>query len=186
MRRAIPIVLSDEERATLTTWARSRTAPARLVTRARIVLAAADGAENQDIAAALGLARGTVRRIEEVEIATPATRDRSRSGGPARIRSAACAWAWSNVWSVQDTPMLAVPGASGGAARPINHASTRRGGRRLEWDQRWSSGGAVVDISSAPQPRRTGIAVWSPPPASIPIPRRGLPWTRETIPGMQS
>ena len=60
MRRAIPIVLTDEERATLTSWARSRTAPARLVTRARIVLAAADGAENQDIAAALGLARGTV------------------------------------------------------------------------------------------------------------------------------
>lgn len=60
MRRAIPIMLSDEERATLTSWARSRTAPARLVTRARIVLAAADGAENQDIAADLGLARGTV------------------------------------------------------------------------------------------------------------------------------
>ena len=60
MRRAIAIVLSDEERATLTAWARSRTAPARLVTRARIVLAAADGAENQDIAAELGLARGTV------------------------------------------------------------------------------------------------------------------------------
>lgn len=60
MRRAIPIVLTDDERAALTNWARSRTAPARLVTRARIVLAAADGAENQDIAADLGLARGTV------------------------------------------------------------------------------------------------------------------------------
>lgn len=60
MRRAIPIVLSDEERTTLTNWARSRTAPARLVTRARIVLAAAEGVENQDIAADLGLARGTV------------------------------------------------------------------------------------------------------------------------------
>jgi len=60
VRRAIRIVLTDEERATLTNWARSRTAPARLVTRARIVLAAADGAENPDIAAELGLARGTV------------------------------------------------------------------------------------------------------------------------------
>jgi len=47
-------------RATLTTWARSRRAPARLVTRAKIGLAAADGAENQAIAADLGLARGTV------------------------------------------------------------------------------------------------------------------------------
>lgn len=60
MRRAIPIMLSNDERETLTTWSRSRTAPARLVTRAKIVLAAADGVENQDIAANLGLARGTV------------------------------------------------------------------------------------------------------------------------------
>ena len=60
MRRAIPIVLRDEERATLTMWARRRTAAARLVTRARIVLAAASGAENQELAAQWGLARGTV------------------------------------------------------------------------------------------------------------------------------
>ena len=73
MRRAIPIALSDEERAKLTTWARSRTAPARLVMRAKIVLAAADGVENQDIAADLGLARGTVvtwrRRFAEARLA---------------------------------------------------------------------------------------------------------------------
>ena len=60
MRRAIPIVLSDGERKTLTTWARSRTAPARLVTRASIVLAEANGVANTDIAGDLGLARGTV------------------------------------------------------------------------------------------------------------------------------
>jgi len=58
--RAISIVLSDEERATLTAWARSRTAPARQMTRAKIVLAAAEGRQNQAIADALGLARGTV------------------------------------------------------------------------------------------------------------------------------
>lgn len=57
MRRAIAIVLSDAERETLTTWARRRTAPARLVTRVRIVLAAAAGAANQQIAAELGLRR---------------------------------------------------------------------------------------------------------------------------------
>jgi transposase len=60
VRRAIPIVLSDDERATLTNWARSRTAAARRVTRAKIVLAAAAGAENQEIAADLDLTRGTV------------------------------------------------------------------------------------------------------------------------------
>lgn len=61
MRRATPIVLNDEERETLTALARSRTEPARLVTRAKIVSAAAGGAENQDIADELGLAHGTVR-----------------------------------------------------------------------------------------------------------------------------
>jgi len=61
VRRAIGIVLTSEERAALTAWARSRTAAARLVTRARIVLAAADGAQNQEIASDLGLALGTVR-----------------------------------------------------------------------------------------------------------------------------
>ena len=57
MRRAIAIVLSDDERATLLNWARSRTVAARLMTRAKIVLAAAAGAESQEIAADLGLAR---------------------------------------------------------------------------------------------------------------------------------
>lgn len=60
MRRAVPIELSAAERETLTAWARSRTAPVRLVTRARIVLAAAQGRQNQQIAAELGLARSTV------------------------------------------------------------------------------------------------------------------------------
>jgi len=61
VRSAIPNVLTDEERTTLTNWARSRTAPARLVIRAKIVLAAAEGTENQGIAATLGVAEGTVR-----------------------------------------------------------------------------------------------------------------------------
>lgn len=60
MRRAIPIVLKDDERAALSSYARSRTAPARLVTRARIVLAAAAGRTNEEIASELNLARGTV------------------------------------------------------------------------------------------------------------------------------
>ena len=65
MRPAIPITLSEEEQATLRTWARSRTAPARLVTRARIVLLAADGFQNQAIAQKLELNRITVRLWRE-------------------------------------------------------------------------------------------------------------------------
>ncbi len=60
MRKAIPITLQDEERAALTNWARSRTVAARLVTRAKIVLLAAEGRQNQQIADELGLDRGTV------------------------------------------------------------------------------------------------------------------------------
>lgn len=61
MRRAISIRLTDAERATLTSWSRSRTVPARQVTRARIVLLAADGCENQQIAEELELNRATVK-----------------------------------------------------------------------------------------------------------------------------
>lgn len=61
MPHAIPMTLSNEERATLTMWSRSRTAPARLVTRARIVLLAASGLDNQTIAQKLELNRITVR-----------------------------------------------------------------------------------------------------------------------------
>jgi transposase len=60
MRRAACIRLTPDERATLTNWARSRTLPARQTVRARIVLAAAEGRENQKIAEELGVHRVTV------------------------------------------------------------------------------------------------------------------------------
>jgi transposase len=62
MRRASPITLTDEERSTLERWSRSRSTEARLVERSRIVLLAADGQENKDIAAELGITRATVGR----------------------------------------------------------------------------------------------------------------------------
>lgn len=60
MRVAKAITLTDEERVTLTKWARGRRTPARLVQRAKIILAAADGRENKDIAAELGCTPRTV------------------------------------------------------------------------------------------------------------------------------
>lgn len=60
MRVAKTIVLTDDERSTLTKWSRGRRMPARLVLRARIVLAAAEGRENRDIAVALDCTRHTV------------------------------------------------------------------------------------------------------------------------------
>jgi transposase len=60
-RRAEPILLTDQERATLQAWARARSQPQRLVQRARIILMAAEGAESQQIAHLLRLSRPTVQ-----------------------------------------------------------------------------------------------------------------------------
>lgn len=62
MRRAIAIQMSDAERKTLEQWARGRSKPARLVLRAKIVLAAAAGRENQQIATEYGTDPHTVAR----------------------------------------------------------------------------------------------------------------------------
>ena len=65
MRTAAPILLSPEERAALTTWARGRSFPLRLVQRATIVQMAADGTRSQDIARELNISRPTVQLWRE-------------------------------------------------------------------------------------------------------------------------
>ena len=55
MRVARPIVLDPEQRRLLEQQSRSRSFPARLVERARIVLRAADGWQDKAIAAAFGI-----------------------------------------------------------------------------------------------------------------------------------
>jgi transposase len=60
MRVAPKIELTAEERKTLLAWSRGRSTPARLVLRAKIVLAAAEGKLNQEIAADLRTLRKTV------------------------------------------------------------------------------------------------------------------------------
>jgi transposase len=62
MRRARQITLDDADRTILERWSRGRSTQARLVTRARVVLAAAEGKENKDIAAGLQITRGAVAR----------------------------------------------------------------------------------------------------------------------------
>ena len=56
----VAIVLTEEERATLVRWSRGRSTPARVVMRAKIVLAAVEGRENREIAADMGFTRRTV------------------------------------------------------------------------------------------------------------------------------
>ena len=76
MRRAPEIKLSAAERAELVAWSRSRTLPARQVSRAKILLLAAAGQQDLAIAAALGCARQRCARV----------RKNFLQGGLARLR----------------------------------------------------------------------------------------------------
>src|SRR5271168_1574442 len=62
MRRAPAIVLNPEQRTALERLARARSEPARVVERARIVLLAAKGLENRQIAARMGIMAETAAR----------------------------------------------------------------------------------------------------------------------------
>jgi transposase len=86
--RGPPVCLRDltpEERSAVAALARSRTAPARRVERARVVWRASRGGTPPAVAAALGLDAETVRRrIRRFNAEGPAALDdRHRSGRPA-------------------------------------------------------------------------------------------------------
>jgi transposase len=59
---AVPIELTAEERAQLEAWERRRSSAQALALRSRIVLAAAEGRGNTEIAARLGIAVSSVRK----------------------------------------------------------------------------------------------------------------------------
>lgn len=62
MKSAPWIILTDEQRAVLLRWSRGRRTPVRLMERAKIVLLAAEGKMNKDIATELGIMPNTVVR----------------------------------------------------------------------------------------------------------------------------
>lgn len=64
-RRAVPIVLSNQERTILQAWARARSQPLRVIQRAKIILLAAAGMESQQIAQHVGTSRPTVQLWRE-------------------------------------------------------------------------------------------------------------------------
>lgn len=89
MRIACGITLSDADRTTLERWARGRSTQARLVTRAKVVLAAAAGKENKHIAADLRISRGAVARwrIRFAEAGVAGLeKDAPRGGRPPKAR----------------------------------------------------------------------------------------------------
>lgn len=87
MRRPLRITLTETDRRALQSWLRSRTLPIRQVERARIILHAADGRADQDIAAELGCSRQrcarTRRRFQAGGVGALA-QDAPRSGRPRR------------------------------------------------------------------------------------------------------
>src|ERR1035438_2984752 len=62
MRVAPPVVLDDQQRKTLEQWARSRSLPVRQVQRAKIVLLAADGKQDLEIAATVNISNQKAAR----------------------------------------------------------------------------------------------------------------------------
>ncbi len=78
MRRACQITLNDADRAILERWSRGRSTPARLVIRSQLVLAAAEGKENKDIATELKISRGAVARWRDRFAKSGCQRSRGR------------------------------------------------------------------------------------------------------------
>jgi transposase len=81
------VVLSPEQRAKLEALARSYTSPYRDVIRAKIALYAADGLENDQIAARLDTARQIVSKWRKRFFLEgfPGLEERPRRGRPARF-----------------------------------------------------------------------------------------------------
>jgi transposase len=84
------LVLSDEEREQLVAWSRRRTSAQALAERSRIVLAAAEGLKNTEIAARLGIQRGTAAkwRSRFAEQRLEGLLDEPRPGRPRTVTDA--------------------------------------------------------------------------------------------------
>jgi transposase len=81
------LVLSEQERQTLTSWSRRRNSAQALALRCRIVLACADGLTNAQVADQLGVSRPTVGkwRSRFVEHRLQGLADEQRPGAPRKI-----------------------------------------------------------------------------------------------------
>lgn len=91
MRVAPPVLLTDEERAQLSSWSRGHAVPHRLVVRSRIVLRAADGTQDKLIATELATTRITAalwRRRFLASRIQGLLSDAPRPGGPPSLSDA--------------------------------------------------------------------------------------------------
>src|SRR4051812_1683428 len=88
--RPVVIVLSEAEREQLESWSRRRSSAQALAERSRIVLAAADGLNNTEIAERVGVNVSTARRWRNRfgELRLDGLTDEPRPGQPRRITDA--------------------------------------------------------------------------------------------------
>lgn len=129
MRVAPKITLTDDDRQRLQRWAKGRSTPARLVLRAKIVLAAAEGRQNKAIAEELGTNRPLVSkwraRFAERGIAG-IEKDAPRGGRPPLARDAMVAKIIE--WTTQRKPDNATHWSTRTLAKALgtNHSLVRR------------------------------------------------------------
>ncbi|MGY4314383.1 transposase [Bradyrhizobium sp. JR3.5] len=90
VRQLASLTLSDEERAELKALTTRRKTAQALALRARIVLTCAEGGQNKEVAAKLGLGRSTVGKWRRrfVERRVDGLRDEPRSGAPRTVDDA--------------------------------------------------------------------------------------------------
>ena len=129
------VTLTNEERTQLEALLHSGTHPTRKVTRARILLKAAEGWEDRAIAAALSVGRATLERLRQrfVEEGLAALEERPRPGkqpkldakAQARLIAEACsaAPAGRQRWTLQ---LLADRVVALGLAAAYSYESVRR------------------------------------------------------------
>jgi transposase len=89
-RPKAPLILSDDERQKLQTWAARPKSTQRLATRARIVLACSEGRDNKDVAARLHVNIATVGKWRQrfLEDRLEGLADEPRPGAPRTITDA--------------------------------------------------------------------------------------------------
>lgn len=83
-RRLAPLALSAEQREQLLAWTRSTSMPRRMVQRARIVLASAEGLTNTEVARRLAVSLPTVGKWRRrfLALGVPGLHDDARPGRP--------------------------------------------------------------------------------------------------------
>ena len=136
-RVAPPLPLREGDRVELSAWLRSSSMPAGLVQRARIVLLAADGVPNVEIAAVVGVSRPTVN----------AWRDRYSAAGVAGLQDAPRA---GRPRTIERGAVIAATLSKPPARLGITHWSTRSLARHLK----------ISDAEVAAIWREAGVQPW--------------------------